>query len=88
MKLLKNKQQEPSQNAKICCISREKLEDKYPKDKKYPKRRIIAWHSIQHMYIAYVMLHAANNICNLKYRIPRKSTVDQTMDQIMIIVLS
>ena len=39
MKLLTNKQHESDENAKICYICKEKVEDKYAKDKKYCKVR-------------------------------------------------
>ena len=41
MKLLTNVQQKPYENAKICCICKEKFEDKHAKDKKYGKVRDI-----------------------------------------------
>ena len=37
MKLLTKEQQESYENAKICYICNEKFENKYLKDKKYPK---------------------------------------------------
>ena len=37
--LLTNKQEESHENTKICCICKEKLEDKYARDKKYCKVR-------------------------------------------------
>ena len=39
MKLLTKKQQEPYENAKICCICQEKFENKYVKNKGYSKVR-------------------------------------------------
>ena len=36
-KLLRNQQQESNENAENCYICKEKLEDKYAKDKKYLK---------------------------------------------------
>ena len=39
MKLLRKEQQESYENAKICYICKEKLENKYFKDKKYCKVR-------------------------------------------------
>ena len=39
MKLLTKKQQESYENEKICCICKEKFENKYVKDKKYRKVR-------------------------------------------------
>ena len=39
MKLLTKEQQESSENAKICYICKEKLENKYLEDKKYHKVR-------------------------------------------------
>ena len=39
MKLLTKKQQESYENAKICCICKEKFENKYVKNKGYSKVR-------------------------------------------------
>ena len=39
MKLLTKEQQKSYESAKICYICKEKLEDKYAKDKKYRKVR-------------------------------------------------
>ena len=39
MKLLTKKHKELYENAKICCICKEKFENKYLKDKKYYKSR-------------------------------------------------
>ena len=39
MKLLTKKHKESYENAKICCICKEKFENKYLKDKKYYKSR-------------------------------------------------
>ena len=41
MKLLTKEQQESNENAEICYICEEKLENKYVKDKKYCKVKII-----------------------------------------------
>ena len=41
MKLLTKEQQESYENAKICYICREKFGNKYVKDKKYRKVKII-----------------------------------------------
>ena len=41
MKLLTKEQQESNENAEICYICEEKLENKYVKDKKYCKVEII-----------------------------------------------
>ena len=35
MKLLKKERQESYENAKFCCICKEKFENKYVKDRKY-----------------------------------------------------
>ena len=39
MKLLTNEQQESYENSKICCICKEKYENRYLKDTKYCKVR-------------------------------------------------
>ena len=39
MKSLTNEKQKSYQNPKICCIRKEKIEDKHSKDKKYHKVR-------------------------------------------------
>ena len=65
MKLLTTEQQEPYENGKIFYICKEKLENKYLKDKKYRKVK-------DHCQYAGEYRGAANSICNLKYSIPRK----------------
>ena len=57
MKLLTNEQQESNENLKICYICKEKLEDKYAKEKNIIKLEIIAiiQVNIEVVYIAYIM---------------------------------
>ena len=63
MKLLTKEQQKSNENAKICYICREKIENKHLKDKKYycEVREIIF--IIQEI--------PAHSICNLKYSMPK-----------------
>ena len=65
MKLLTKEQKESYQNAKICCICKEKLENKYLNDKKYHKVRDRCHYTGEYR-------GAAHTICNLKYSIPKK----------------
>ena len=57
MKLLTKKQQESYENAKICYICKEKVENKYVKDKKYCKVRDHCHHkgNIKVLRTAYVV---------------------------------
>ena len=59
MKLLTNKQQESHENAKISCICKENVEDKYLKDKRYLKIRDHCDYTGEHR-------GAGHSICNLK----------------------
>ena len=68
MKLLTKEQQDSYENAKICCICKENIENKHLKDKKYCKVR-------DHCYDTGEYRGAANSICNLKCvpkRIPKR----------------
>ena len=65
MRLLTKEQQESYENAKICYICIEKLENKYLKDKKYCKVR-------DHCHYKKEYRGAAHTICNLKYSVPKK----------------
>ena len=65
IKLLTKEQQKSYQNAKICYICKEKLENKYLKDKKYRK-------VIDHCHYTGEYRRAGNNMCNLKYSGPKK----------------
>ena len=55
MKLLTKHQHESNENAKICYIWEEKLENKYLKDKKYHRVEIIVFipGNIEKLHIAY-----------------------------------
>ena len=55
MKLLTKDQHESNENAKICYICEEKLENKYLKDKKYHRVEIIVIipGNIEKLHIAY-----------------------------------
>ena len=68
MKLLTKEQLELYENAKICYICREKVENKYVKDKKYCKVN-------NHCHYAWENRGAAHRICNLKYSRSRTITI-------------
>ena len=65
LKLLNKEHQEWYENAKICCIRKENIENKYLKDKKYPKVR-------DHCHYTKEYRGATHSICNLKYNMPKK----------------
>ena len=67
-KMFTKKQQESYENAKICYICTEKLENKYLKDKKYRKVR-------DQCHYTEEFTGAAHSICNLKYNVPKKIPV-------------
>ena len=69
MKLLTKEQQESYENAKICYIYKEKFEKKYLEDKKYRNVR-------DHCYYTGKNRGAAHSICNLKYSVPKKNSVN------------
>ena len=64
MKLLTNEQQESFENANICCVCKEKYEDKQAKDKKYKVR--------DHSHFKGEYRGAAHSICNLQYSVPKE----------------
>ena len=55
-------------NFKICYVYKEKLENKYLKDKKYGKLRDQCHYTREYR-------HAGHSICNLKYSVPKKIAV-------------
>ena len=63
MKLLTKEPQESYENTKICYICKEKLENKYMKDKKY--------HIVRDCCYAGEYKGAVHAICNLKYSAPK-----------------
>ena len=65
MTLLTKEQQESYKNAKVCFICKEKLENKYMKDKNYRKVR-------DHCHYKGEYRGVPHNICNLKYSVPKK----------------
>ena len=67
MELLAKKHQESYGNANICCICKEKVEDKHIKDTKY--REIT-----DHYHYTGEYRGAARTICDLKYIISKKIT--------------
>ena len=64
MELLTKEQLESYENANLCYICKEKLENKHLKDKKYRKVR-------DHCHYAGEYRGAARSICNLKYSVPK-----------------
>ena len=68
MKLLTKEQKESYENAKICCIFKEKFENKYLKDKKYCTVRDYCHYTGKYR-------GAAHSICNLKYSVPKKFSI-------------
>ena len=62
MKLLTKEQQESNENTKIRYICKEKIENKYLKDKKYRKVR-------NHCHYTGKYRDAAHNIYNIKYSV-------------------
>ena len=68
MKSLTKEQQELYENAKTCCIGKEKIENKYLKDKKYRK-------VIDHCCYTGEYRGAAYSICNLRYSVPKKMSI-------------
>ena len=65
MKLLTNEHHILYENAKICYICKETLEDKYAKDKKYLK-------DMNHCHYTGEYRGPAHSICNLKYNVPKE----------------
>ena len=65
VKSLTKEQQESHENAQICYICKEKLENKYLKDKKYRK-------VTDHCHNTGEYRGDAHSIFNLKYSVPRK----------------
>ena len=53
---------------KICYICKEKFEDKYVKGKNYRKVRV-------HYHYTWEYRGAAQNICNIKYSVPKKMSI-------------
>ena len=65
-RILTKEQQESYENSKICYICKEKIENKYLKDKKYCKVR-------DHCHYRGEYRKAAHSICNLEYSVPKNS---------------
>ena len=63
--LLTKEQQESYENAKICYIRKEKLENKYLKNKQYGKVRGYCYYIVKYRGAMY-------SIYNLKYSVPTK----------------
>ena len=64
LKLLIKEQQESYENANICYICREKLENKYLKDKKHLEVRDYCHYTGKYYILC--------TICDLKYSVPKK----------------
>ena len=65
MELLTKDQQESYENAKIYYICKEKLENKFLKDKKHRRVR-------NHCHYTAEYRGGVHSICNLKYNVPKK----------------
>ena len=66
-KSIENKQlQESYKNVKICCICKEKFENKYVTDKKHCKIR-------NHDHYAGAYRGSAHSICYLEFSVPQKT---------------
>ena len=63
--LFTKEQQESYENAKICYTCKGKLENKYSKDKNYPKVR-------DHCHYTGEYRGVVHSICNLKYSISKR----------------
>ena len=68
MKLSTNAQHESYENAKICYISKEKIDNKYVKDKKCCK-------DTDYCHFTEEYRGAGHSICNLKYSVPKKVSI-------------
>ena len=64
-KLLTKEQHELYENSKICCVCKEKFENKCLYDKKYLKVR-------DHCHCTGEYESAVHSMCNLKYSVPKK----------------
>ena len=80
MKLLTKEQQESSENTKICYTCKEKIENKYVKDKEYCKFR-------DNCHFKGEFKCAALSISNSKYGVPKKIPI-VFQNGSMIIILS
>ena len=56
------------QNSKICYVCKEKIENKYLKDKKYRKVR-------EYCHYTGEFRGAVHCICNLKYSVPKQNPI-------------
>ena len=63
--LLIKEQQESYENARICYICKENVENKHLEDKKYPNVRCNYHYTGKYRGVAH-------SICNLKYSVPKK----------------
>ena len=89
MNLLTKEQQESYENAKICYICKEKLENKYLKDKKVMVNIIHEYSKVrEHCHFTGEYKGAAHSICNLKSSVPRKTPIVFHNGSNMIIILS
>ena len=68
MKSKTKEQQESHENAKICYICKEHIENKDCKDNKYCKVRSNCHYAGEHR-------KDAHSICNLKYGVPKKGFI-------------
>ena len=77
MKLLTKEQQESYNNAKICYICKEQFENRYVKDKRY-------WKVRDHCHFTGEYRGAAHSVCNLKYSVPKRTSIDLNMIIILL----
>ena len=68
LNLLTKERQDHRKIHKICCICKEKFENKYLKGKKYHKVR-------DHCHYTEEYRGAVHSICNLKYSTPKKIAI-------------
>ena len=80
MKLLTKELQESYENAQICYICQEKIENKYLKDQKYCKFS-------DHSHYTRKYRGAAHSICNLQYNVLKKIPVDIHNEYLTIIII-
>ena len=68
IKLLTNEQHKSYENAKICSVYKERIEDKHTKDKKYHEVRYHCQYTDKYR-------GAVNSICTLKYSVPKEISI-------------
>ena len=74
MQLLTNEQHESYKDAKICYICKQKFEDKHSKDVR-EVREVRCCEVRDHCYYTGEYRGAAHSICNLKYSVPKETSI-------------